>query len=615
MSKSPRRRYLLIPLAYTAVILGLFALALFGRGFSRPVGEGRISGRYTALPLLGRTEVRSAALSYNGLTLRFSRGQPLRLTGAGGAAQDLVLRSVQVTDRGTALLFGRDTRLTLVAAKDGSLSLSLSDPEGETGAPGTASLRVPYRLASPARQPEGAAALSWNRRGASVVLTLPPGSRIDAASASIALMLGPSAGQELRLARTAVTERSPSVSWLSGEAARVTAEDLAKALAGFADAAYSSWSGPRLAGGGWKTADGAVTFDERIASALLAESVGRGDYQKVRPLVAEASAAALRSSASPGLGLSSSAYVGGTREYVRRAAAAGQAETERARALLSRSDPSLFETEGLVTTLLDHGPFALVGETASFAGSRDPGQLSLSTALGAVEVLLDYSRLVERTEGTARACARLIDARLLPAIRRADAGMFLQTGAADTIDVRLSVRCGALLVRAGAELDIALAAAVGRSLLVSALALRDEAAVLPARLTLAEGRIAAREGLLQPESVYALLPVPGRPLAREVPLYGSLGPGSWMLTAASAASVENTAASATIALTFAVGLPHYVVVQGIGPFAELRLHAIPWRTAPDYAQYSDGWLYDTQAKTLYLKLTGRAETEEIQITW
>jgi hypothetical protein len=614
MSRSPRRRYHLIPLVYAAVILGLFALALFGRGFSRSVGEARVSGRYTPLPLLGRTEVRSAALSYNGLTLRFSRGEPLHSGGAGGASQDLALRSVQVTGAAVEIFFGRDTRLTVAAAKDGSLSLSLAGPPGPADSRG-ASLTVPYRLGAPARQPEGSGALSWSRRGASFVLTLPPGSRIDPGAGTISLVLGPSPGQDLRVARTAVTARGPSVAWLPGEAARVTAEDLSKALAGFTDAAYASWSGPRLAAGGWKAPDGAVVFDERIAAGLLAESIPRGTYQGLRPVVAEAAAAQLRAGPAPSLTFSSSAYVGGPREYIRRAAAAGQAEAERVRALLSRSDPSLLETEGLVPALLDHGPFSLATEAASFAGSRDPAQLSPAAALGALEALLDYALLVERTGGAAGTCATLIDSRLLPAIRRADGGLFLQTAAEDTVDVRLSLRCGSLLARAGAEMDIPLAAAVGRSLLVSALALRDEAAALPARLSLADGRIGAREGRLQPESVYALLPVPGRPLAREVPLYGSLGPGAWILTAAEAVSVENTAGSATIALSFPAGLPHYAAVQGIGSVRELRMHGIPWRPAPDYAQYSDGWLYDAQAKTLYLKLTGKTGKEEIQLTW
>jgi hypothetical protein len=222
--------------------------------------------------------------------------------------------------------------------------------------------------------------------------------------------------------------------------------------------------------------------------------------------------------------------------------------------------------------------------------------------------------LVERTDDAPRLCRNVIESRLLPSVRKTDKGVFLVGQKAGIIDVAQSVRCGALFLRAGMEMDMPLIGAIGRSLLVSSLAMAGDAGVLPARLTLAADRIASQDGSLAPEQIYGELPL-DRPLAREVPLYASLGPGAWILTAARPASVENTPKTATISLTFPVGMPHYVVIQGIAPFSQLELHGIPWRPAPDYAQYSDGWMYDGQARTLYLKLTGRIDREEILITY
>jgi hypothetical protein len=620
MARLPRRRYLLIPFLYVTVILGLLALALFGRGFAQSIGEARLSGRYAALPLFGSREVRSLTLSYNGLSLRFSRRLPLLIgtqEQAGARAEVRGLRAVQLYSAGADVIFENDTRLRIAASPDGSLSLSLAAREGQTGPP-PASLVVPFRVRGTARRVEGAPVLSWERRGASFILTLPAGSRFDEASRTIALSRGSAAGgQEMRLTRAAGSTQSPYASWLSDEASRVSADDLQKALTRFTDAAYRAWSGARLAAGAnaWKMPDGTEVFDERIAAALLAESVLRGTYQRLRPVMAEALAQQMRAGPAPSLTLSSSAYVGSLREYTRRVSAGGQAEVERVRGLLSRSDPSLLETARLVPTLLDHGPFALVPEVVAFAGSRDPKGLGLPGALGLLETLLDYSSLVERTEASLRLCGNLIEARLLPSIRKTDSGIFLGSGTPNAVDVRLSIRCGSLLARAGAEMDMQLMGAIGRGLLVSALAMADETAALPARLTLDAARIASKEGSLLPEELYALLPLPDSPRAREIPLYGSLGPGAWIWTAAQAVSVEGTAKTAAIALSFPVGLQHYAVVQGIAPFTELRLHGIPWRTAVDYAQYSDGWLYDGQTTTLYLKLTGRVGKEEILITY
>lgn len=622
MAIPPRRRYLLIPVLYVAVILGLFSLALFGRGFSHAIGEARLSGKYSALPLFGSREVRTVALSYNGLSLGFSRGTPLRIgapqTG-GQAGEPRGLRSIELSGTGADILFEKNTRLHLAAAGDGSLILTADVPASSTAQSGLggAPLSIPYRVRGTTRRTEGAPVLSWTRRGKGFLLTLPPDSRIDEATGTLVIALGSAAGaQALHMAHAAESSQSPLAAWLSEEASRVSEDDLRQALVGFTDAAYQGWSGPRLSAGGaaWKLPGGPEAFDERIACALLSESLPRGTYQRLRPVMAEALAQQLRGASAAALTATTSAYVGNLREYTRRVAAASPAEVERIRGLLARSDASLLETARLIPFSLDHGPFSLVQDVFTFASRRDPRALSLPSALGLLECLLDYSSFVERSEAAPLQCRAVIEARLLPSVRKTDAGVFLESAAAGAVDMRQSVRCGALLLRAGEEMDMALIAAIGRSLLVSSLAMAKDWGVLPARLTLAAGRISTREGALAPEDIYAQLPL-DRPRAREIPLYGSLGPGSWILTAAQSVSVENSPASARITLAFPAGLPHYAAIQGIASFSQLTLHGTPWRPAADYAQYSDGYAYDSQDQTLYVKLTGRAEKEEILISW
>jgi hypothetical protein len=68
-------------------------------------------------------------------------------------------------------------------------------------------------------------------------------------------------------------------------------------------------------------------------------------------------------------------------------------------------------------------------------------------------------------------------------------------------------------------------------------------------------------------------------------------------------------------MRFPAGMPHYAMLQGIAPFSSMTLHGIAWRSDPEYAQYSDGWMYDPVKKTVYLKLTGRQEIEEISFVY
>jgi hypothetical protein len=66
-------------------------------------------------------------------------------------------------------------------------------------------------------------------------------------------------------------------------------------------------------------------------------------------------------------------------------------------------------------------------------------------------------------------------------------------------------------------------------------------------------------------------------------------------------------------LGYPAGVPHYFVIQGVGPFAEVRIHGIPWHADPAFARYSDGWAYDAAAHLFSGKLTGRTSREEIDI--
>lgn len=618
---NPRRRYLLIPFLYVGVILLLLALALFARGFSHSIGDARLSGRYAPLPLFGSREASSVTLSYHGLSLRFSRRFPLRIGASEQSAGSASVRGLLAVERysaGADIVFEGNIRLRLAApdgsASDGSLSLSLLVPP-EAGE--AVQLEIPFRLRGARRPTENAPMLSWERGGSGFLLTLPAGSRIDSARGSIALAARPAAGsRELRFSQAAGAIQSPYAAWLSEEASRVGPEDLKQVLTRYSDAAYRGWSETRLVAGAflWRMPDGKQAFDERIGDGLLAESVPRGTYQRMRVAYAEALARVLSGGSGSSIRLSASAYVGNLLEYTRRLSAGESAEIERIRGLLARSDAALLETPGLVPYILDHGPFSLVPEVYAFAESRDVTALGLPESIGLLETLLDYLSVVERTDTGSRKCKETIERNLLPSITKTDSGIFLETGSPGRIDIPQSLRCGSLLIRAGAGLDLPLVSAVGRALLASSLELADEAGFLPASAGLSATRLSSKQGSLAPEEIYTLLPL-DLPLPKEIPLYRELGPGCWIWTAARLGRCDGTPAGATISLAFPIGLPHYVAVHGIKPFSELKMHGIPWRPAPDYAQYSDGWFYDGQTETLYLKLTHRVETEEILIAY
>jgi hypothetical protein len=137
--------------------------------------------------------------------------------------------------------------------------------------------------------------------------------------------------------------------------------------------------------------------------------------------------------------------------------------------------------------------------------------------------------------------------------------------------------------------------------------------MLPASLRLASGRVASRAGSLAPESLVPWLPT-GLQLPREVSLGNSVGPGVSVWTAADV-SANRDGGAVRLVLGYPAGVPHYFVIQGIGPFGEVRIHGIPWHADPSFGKYSDGWSYDPAARLFNGKLTGRTAKEEIDIAF
>jgi hypothetical protein len=265
----------------------------------------------------------------------------------------------------------------------------------------------------------------------------------------------------------------------------------------------------------------------------------------------------------------------------------------------------------MVPLLLDSGSTEAAQAAIAYLVSVNPGGLDMPSCLALLEDLLDYGEAAGANEALSRALHELIYNRILPSVTGAESAVFLLTDAAGHSDLRSGIRCGSLLLRAGALLRDQLSSAVGRGLLGSGLGLADAAGFMPGSLTISGGSIGAREGALPPESIYALLPL-GRRLPKMIPA-AALGPGAWIWTAAGVAALEGSAADARMVFSFPQGIPYHVAIVGVKSFRQLRLHGIPWHADPAYAKYSDGWAYESSTQTLFMKITGRSEQEEISL--
>jgi hypothetical protein len=594
---------------YSGVVLILLLLALFARGFSRDLGDGRVAGRYSLFPLFLSRAPESLTLTWNGLALHFSRAMSPSLKGYEPSP-----------DRSADLVFEGDLRLRLIPGADTGGSITFS-PVGAAAASSSSPLVVPFTLAGVLEDPPAGAALAWKRAGRTYLLTLPQGAKTDVASGTITLPLaGPSWSGVLRVAGVTAAGRAVSTSApaqaprLPDEAAMPSESRLQAALSAFADAAWQGWSVSRFSApdSRWQMADGTTGFSEDIGVGLLAESIARGTWQQIFPLWTTAMGAQQQRDPSV-LSFAASGYVGGIRDFARVRAGRTVQQLVQVHALLGKSDNQLLLVTGFVSLLAQEPSPDGLQKAGAFLGGRIATSLDVPEAAGCADAIVDYARMAGPQDGMTLLLKELIDRRLLPAVRTTDAGVFLETSAG-ACDLQTSILCGAVLTRTSALVDSTLAQAVGRGLITSGLALADAKGFLPATLGLAGGKITRGEGSLAPESLYQRLPL-DRFVPRVTLLGSQAGPGTWAWTPARITSASGSTTGAVLVFTYPQGIPYHLMIQGLRPFAQLKLHGIPWHSDPTYFKYSDGWVFDAGTRTLFMKVTGKSDREEIDITW
>jgi hypothetical protein len=190
----------------------------------------------------------------------------------------------------------------------------------------------------------------------------------------------------------------------------------------------------------------------------------------------------------------------------------------------------------------------------------------------------------------------------------------LSQGAAD---LEFNLRLGAALASYGEHTAQEVWTGIGRSLVLSTLALTDESGAAPRALALAaDGDLvpAANAAPLGAARIYQRLRL-GEYAARAVGL-GSAMSGVWAWTAASGATASYSQENKLldISMSFATAETHYLLIRGIPSFTQIQIDGQPWRMDPQFERYdSSGWAYSPSEQTLMVKMKHRLPTEHLLI--
>jgi hypothetical protein len=188
----------------------------------------------------------------------------------------------------------------------------------------------------------------------------------------------------------------------------------------------------------------------------------------------------------------------------------------------------------------------------------------------------------------------------------------LENGRADLL---YAIRLGISLSEFGDASGNSEWAAIGRSLVLSALSFADDAAVLPSAVTGGPGlNFTAAEDAsgIEGARIYPYLDIsPFYPhaIGADTVMYGV-----WLWTSSPAVAAAYKNNILEFGITFPLSSPHYLMILGIRPFSRIQMRGMDYRSDPQFERYnSPGWMYLPKEQILLIKMVHRTELETVKI--
>ena len=560
--------YLIIPVVYLAVILGLVYAQ-----FSQQAPLGETVGPWTVTGRSSRAGgYVGVSVTMGGLTIPFS-GLQRAQTLEGETRQALELQAYVATEIALELRFRGGLSMILTQADSGAPLLQV------VPVPGT-----PEFLVVPLAPDDFRPVLGNDGvRAGEFVLEVPEGTTIDSerralvvpARVPLRVVFGPNV--------SAPVPRSDSLLSQLGPARSTTQlSTMARALV---DSIYQRLQQrlPDLVGG--------ASFDD-AAAVLLAEAVPRAEYATIGALVANQlqRRRAVTGQATPQALTTLVGFAGLTAPWEPPPGAillAGRALS---------GDSSVMMEVGLVARVAATVPSALpaIWQTARDALASAPTTLEPAIMIGAL------STAAEVGQYPASAVPRLeLQAVIGPASKRMQEGLAVQAGV-----LTLRGASGPAQIIAAAQALEAAADLLGDAEMEELAAHLLAAGLLGAQTLTDPGELARVYHLLvgwEQGPRWAALPGVGA------------DPPAHFLTLARLASLDSDGTSWTIGLGMEIGSTHHVVISGVADPPRIQMHDVVWRPDPNFQAYSDGWRYHSDSQSILLKITHRQQIEPIQI--
>jgi hypothetical protein len=603
--------YYIIPVLYIGVILFFVFMQFQAREeFGEKVGSLSVSGVY-AKTLGGGQRMRHIEVRFHDLQMDFSQVSSA-IVGFGSLREKkLPLESFSQFPDGFEIVFSDGTALRFVV--EGSLGdRVVISPIIPQHLEGLRTLSLPFTVLEGAGVAvKGIPLLSHKGPAGIVYVSLGSGSRIDTEKQRFVLQMESDSAENSIVFERLLEEQEPYLYWFSRNFTLIDQEEFDKKIESYLGRSYQYWNSVFISDPSGQELIG------DLGISLISESIKRGAYRRTLALISRNLRQLLRDNADNPSLYNSASYLGNLPSFLSARQQSATDEIDRVTDLIKRVEFSVFKTPNLLRFILNHAPFSLAEEVLRLADSVQLETTEVDTLIYLVNLYLEAVEYLDIGEASLARISDIIDRFILPAIKKTSQGFFFSGSSptqASEANLYESILIGNALMRAGEALAKDSYISLGRTFIYTVLDLADTEGFVPTRVRIQDGEAEPAADLLSPESIYRLVPSEQYTPA-EYPLYSYLYPGSWIWTASRLTDVKIDDQQYRFFFSFPTGETHYLLIQGIRQMTSMIMHGIPWKSDPEYFRYTDGWVYDENTQTLFVKLTHRTISEELVLNY
>ena len=577
--------------------------------FSSIVDTMVLKGRSSVGTALSPSQIRRLKIGVNGMELRFRKSSKAVLVTDDGIRHPLDIIEWSSTEDSITVYMDNGAGFILFSDPHGTgITLTPVIPDTE---PPVRSLELPFNgvggtvITVPEDRP---GALSVASDDQEYVVDLPSDSTWEAGKGRLNLVVLNKANPVLAISDDERAGGLGAAEWYELETAP-SENTYVQAVDTWMKNTRSGWSKRLDPGTGlWLDETGTPGWNDRLASALLADSVTEGELTSVLQSVLSVAGNAPREP-----GWRPSPYLGDIVNLTRLRANELQRDSDALVQANAAGRPD-FGMDAALTVLVDTGR---AGDAVSLLNSlrqAPPPETPNTEILDRIR-LLQEARDLSIDERTVDAEVRrgYFDGYIISRIFMVEDHLWLveEDG---SIRPELSVLAGRLLMKESRWNNDAFYQALGRQLVISVLAYSDENGMIPERILFEGSGDVVTEGRLAPEAVFrTIVDAPAYP--RHVSLAREMGSGSWVLTGAERFTLRGTPRETTVTMDYPAGSIHHLAIRGVKPFNVLFMNGIRWNGDPNFQRYYAGWFYDEVSQTLFIKIRHRTKTESIRILY